>query len=86
MSTERHPKRPVYIINLSEKLQRGAHCELYLEFSGNITENGDGLFRTSYEDPQTGEKRYYQILIKYLMFFMFIFFGIQAAGGNTVSS
>lgn len=46
--TDRLPKRPVFQVYLKEPLKNGSTCELELNFNGNIWEQAEGLFRSSY--------------------------------------
>ncbi|XP_012251447.2 aminopeptidase N [Athalia rosae] len=49
--TERHAKRPWYIIHLEQMLKAGSSCEVDITFSGNMTVNAtEGLFRNRYTD------------------------------------
>lgn len=46
--TDRLPKRPVFQVYLKEPLKNGTKCELEINFNGQIWEQAEGLFKTSY--------------------------------------
>lgn len=46
--TDRLPKRPVFQVYLKEALKNGTVCELELNFSGQIWDTAEGLFKNNY--------------------------------------
>ena len=57
-STERLPKKPIYVIYLTKYLKRGSQCEIEMSFNGTICESTEGLFRGNYLD-ENGDKKVY---------------------------
>lgn len=54
--TERHPKKPIFVIHLSEPLPISTECEIEVSFNGQIGEQTQGLFKGSYT-TEKGEKK-----------------------------
>lgn len=46
--TDRLPKRPIFQVYLQTALKNGSKCELQINFKGQIWENTEGLFKSSY--------------------------------------
>lgn len=59
--TERHPKKPIFVIHLSEPLPISTECEIEVSFNGQIGEQTQGLFKGSYT-TEKGEKKLNYIL------------------------
>lgn len=60
MKTERTSKQPLFVIHLAKALRRGTQCEVDLTFNGKLSnDTSEGLFRHSYVDPITNEKKWY---------------------------
>lgn len=60
LRTERLPKKPIYVINLEKSLNRGSICEVEIQFSGKLfNDTSEAMFRSSYTDSSTGEKRWF---------------------------
>ncbi|XP_061390811.1 LOW QUALITY PROTEIN: aminopeptidase N-like [Musca vetustissima] len=55
---ERVPEHDYFIMVLCEKLQSGSKYKLQLKFSGNLSEEIQGYFFTSYEDTDTNETKW----------------------------
>jgi puromycin-sensitive aminopeptidase/aminopeptidase N/glutamyl aminopeptidase/endoplasmic reticulum aminopeptidase 2 len=45
---------------LDQQLMPGGQYELYIQFVGQINDHMQGFYRSSYFDPETGQKRYGQ--------------------------
>jgi hypothetical protein len=43
---------------LDQQLKPGEKYELYMRFVGQINDHLQGFYRSSYVDPETGQKRY----------------------------
>ena len=43
---------------LDQQLMPSGQYELYMKFVGRINDNMQGFYRSSYFDPETGQKRY----------------------------
>lgn len=54
--TERHPKKPIIVIHLSEALPISSECVIEVSFNGQILEQTQGLFKGSYT-TEKGEKK-----------------------------
>lgn len=60
LRTERLPKKPIYVIHLEKTLNRGSQCEVEIKFNGKLfNDTSEALFRSSYVDSATGEKRWF---------------------------
>lgn len=58
--TERVVKKPLFVIHLEKSLKRGTQVETSIKFSGKLfNDTSEGLFRHSYIDSETNEKRWY---------------------------
>lgn len=58
MSYEFHRADEVLEIKLAEKLPAGSQATLTIDYIGFINDNMSGFYRSSYEDSETGTKRY----------------------------
>jgi len=47
-----------YSSMLDQQLMRDGQYELYMKFVGRINDDMQGFYRSSYVDPETGQKRY----------------------------
>jgi len=43
---------------LDQQLMPDEHYELHMKFVGRINDHMQGFYRSSYVDPETGQKRY----------------------------
>lgn len=60
LRTERLPKKPLYVIHLENPLNRGSQCEIQISFNGKLmNDTSEALFRSSYTDSATGEKKWF---------------------------
>lgn len=60
LRTERLPKKPLYVVHLENTLNRGSQCEVEISFSGKLfNDTSEALFRSSYIDSTTGEKKWF---------------------------
>lgn len=58
--TERVTKKPIFKIHLEKSLKRGTQCEVELTFKGKMfNDTTEGLFRSSYTDTKSGEKKWF---------------------------
>jgi hypothetical protein len=46
-----------YSAVLDQQLMPGEQYQLYIKFLGHINDNLQGFYRSSYNDPETGQKR-----------------------------
>lgn len=53
--TDRLPKKALFEIYLKESLKQGSICDIEIEFSGDIYEQAEGIFKGSYQNER-GEK------------------------------
>ncbi|XP_037815960.1 aminopeptidase N [Lucilia sericata] len=53
---DRMPKKTVFVIYLKDKVNECTHCELKMDFEGNIWESTEGLFKGSYSVGNETEK------------------------------